>query len=69
VRRAMHVGYWWERKKGRKRQVGRPRRSLDDNIKMDLRGIEWGGMNCINLVQDREQWKTLLKTVINLRFP
>jgi hypothetical protein len=34
---------------------------------MDLREIEWGGMNWIDLAQDRDQWRTLVSTVMNLR--
>jgi hypothetical protein len=40
-----------------------------DNIKMDLREIEWDGMDRIDLAQDRDQWRALVKTVINLRVP
>jgi hypothetical protein len=42
---------------GGKRQLGRSRRRWADNIKMDLRGIGWGGMDWINLSQDRDQWR------------
>jgi hypothetical protein len=35
---------------------------------MDLREIEWGGMDWIDLAQDRDQWRALVKTVMNLRF-
>jgi hypothetical protein len=38
-----------------KRPLGRNRRMWEDNIKMDLRGIAWGGMDWIDLVQDRDQ--------------
>jgi hypothetical protein len=38
-----------------KRQLGRPRRRWVNNIKMDLRVIEWNGMDWIELVQDRYQ--------------
>jgi hypothetical protein len=38
-----------------------------DNIKMDLREIGWGDMNWINLAQDRDRWRALLNTVMNLR--
>jgi hypothetical protein len=38
-----------------KRPLGRPRRRWEDNIKMDLREIEWGDMDWIALAQDRDQ--------------
>jgi hypothetical protein len=40
-----------------------------DNIKMDLREIEWDGMDWIDLVQDRGQWRALVNTIMNHRFP
>jgi hypothetical protein len=40
-----------------------------DNIKMDLREIGWDGVNWIDLAQDREQWRALVNTVMNLRIP
>jgi hypothetical protein len=49
--------------------LGRPRSRWEDNIKMDLREIGWGGMNWINLVQDRDQWRALVNTVMNLWVP
>jgi hypothetical protein len=52
-----------------KRPLGRPRRMYVDNIKMDLRGIGWGGMDWIDLAQDRDQWRALVNTVMNLRVP
>jgi hypothetical protein len=48
------------------RPLGRPRHRWVDNIKMDLREIEWYGMDWIDLVQDRDQWRALVN---NLRFP
>jgi hypothetical protein len=38
-----------------------------DNIKMDLRGIEWDGMDWIDLTQNSDQWRALVNTVMNLR--
>jgi hypothetical protein len=38
-------------------------------IKMDLREIEWGDMYWIDLAQDRDQWRALVNTVMNLRVP
>jgi hypothetical protein len=52
-----------------KRPLGRPRRRWADSIKIDLREIGWGGMDWIDLAQDREQWRALVNTVMNLRVP
>jgi hypothetical protein len=40
-----------------------------DIIKMDIKEIGWGSMDCIDLAQDRDQWRALLNTVMNLRVP
>jgi hypothetical protein len=48
-----------------KRPLGRPRRRWEQNIKMDLREIGWGGMDGTDLAQDWAQWKVLVNTVIN----
>jgi hypothetical protein len=50
-----------------KRPLGRPRRRWD--IRMDLREIAWGGMDWIDLAQDRDHWRALVNTVMNLRVP
>jgi hypothetical protein len=52
-----------------KRPLGRPRRWCVDIIKIDLRGTEWDGMGWINLAYDRDQWRALVNTVMNLRVP
>jgi hypothetical protein len=49
-----------------KRPLGRPRRRCVDNIKIDLREIGWGGMEWIELAQDRDQWRALVNTVMKL---
>jgi hypothetical protein len=56
-------------KPGGKRPLGRPRCRWVDNIKMDLREREWDGVDWIDLAQDREQWRALVNTVMNLRVP
>jgi hypothetical protein len=53
-----------------KRPLGKHRRKWVDNIKMDLRReIGWGGMDRIDLAQDRNQWRVLVNTVLNPRIP
>jgi hypothetical protein len=52
-----------------KRPLGRPRRRWVDNIKMDLRVMRWDGTERINLGKDRDQWRALVKKVMNLRVP
>jgi hypothetical protein len=52
-----------------KRPLGRPRRRLVGNIKMDIRDIGWDGMDWVHLDQDRDQWRALVNTVMNLRVP
>jgi hypothetical protein len=54
------------------RPLGRPRRRCVDNIKRDIReddGMGWDGMAWIDLVQDTDQWRALVNTVMNLRVP
>jgi hypothetical protein len=52
-----------------KRPLGRPRRRWAKNIKMNLREIGLYGMNWIDLAPDKNQWRALVNTVMNLRFP
>jgi hypothetical protein len=52
-----------------KRPLGRPRHRWVNNIKKDLTHIGWGGMDWIDLAQDRYQWRALVKTVMNLQVP
>jgi hypothetical protein len=54
-------------KPGGKRPLGRPKRRWEDNIKIDHREIGWGGMDWIDLAQNRDQWRALVNTVMNLR--
>jgi hypothetical protein len=66
-RRGIHIGYFWESQ--RERPLGGPTRRSVDNIKMDLRDIGSGGMDWIDLVEDRDPWKALVNTVMNLLVP
>jgi hypothetical protein len=52
-----------------KRPLGRPSRSWEDNIKMDLREVGVDGANWIRLAQNRVQWRAFVNTVMNLRVP
>jgi hypothetical protein len=52
-----------------RRPLGRPRRRWEDNIKMDLQQVGWGGMDWINVAQDRDRWRALVNAVMNLRVP
>jgi hypothetical protein len=49
--------------------MGRPKRKWLNNIKMNLKEIGWGGMDWIDLTQDRDQWRALVNTVMNLWIP
>jgi len=52
-----------------KRPLGRPRCNWKDNIKMDLPEVECGGMDWIELAEDRDSWRALVNAVMNLRVP
>jgi hypothetical protein len=56
-------------KSGWKRPLERPRRRWEDNIRMDLREIEWDSMNWIRLDQDRDHCRVLVNTSVNLLVP
>jgi hypothetical protein len=51
-----------------KRALGRPRRRWEDKIKMDVREIEWDGMDWVDLAEDRDRWRNLVNTIMNSRF-
>jgi hypothetical protein len=50
------------------RQLGRPRRRWEDNIKMDLQEVGWD-MDWIEVAQDRDRWRALVNAVLNFRVP
>ena len=56
-------------KSERKRPLGRPRRRWEGNIKMDLRKVGGGCGDWMELAQDRDRWRALVSTVMNLRVP
>jgi hypothetical protein len=51
------------------RPLGRPRRRRQDNIKMDLQEMRWGGMDWIALAEDTDRWRALVNAVMNIRVP
>ena len=57
------------RKPERKRPLGRPRRRWEDNIKMDLQEVGGGCGDWMELAQDRDRWRALVNTAMNLRVP
>ena len=67
-REEAYTRFWWGNPEG-KRPLGRPRRRWDDNIKMDLQEVGYGGMDWIELAQDRDRWRALVNAVMNLRVP
>jgi hypothetical protein len=52
-----------------KRPFGRPRRRWEDNIKMTFQEVRCGCVDWIELAQDRDKWRALVNTVMNIRVP
>jgi hypothetical protein len=50
-----------------KSRLERPRRRWEDGIRMDLREIDFGGVDLIRLAQDRDRWRAVVSAVMNLR--
>jgi len=78
MRRAEHVPRIGEitnaykilvRKSDGKKPLDRSRRRWEDNIRMDVREIGWKCVDWMHLVEDRDQWWALVKTVISIRVP
>jgi hypothetical protein len=49
--------------------LGRPRSRWVDNIRMDLGGVGWGDVDWNGLAQDKNRWRALVNSVLNLRVP
>jgi hypothetical protein len=58
--------YAWERKPEEKRPIGRSRRRWEDNVRMDLKEIGCEGVDWIHETQDKDQWRALVNTVMEL---
>jgi hypothetical protein len=54
---------------GEKKPLGKSRRTWEDNIKTDLQEVECQGMDWIDLAQDRDRWRALVKAVMNRPVP
>jgi hypothetical protein len=67
-REDVRTGFWWGNPEG-KRLLGRPRRRWEDNIKLDIHEVRWGGTDWIDLAQGWYRWQALLIAVMNLQFP
>jgi len=67
-KREAYTGFWWGNLKERD-HFGRPRSRWEDNIKMDLHEVGCGGVDWIELAQDRDSWRALVTVVMNLRVP
>jgi hypothetical protein len=52
-----------------KRTLGRPRRRWVDNIRMDLGEVKWDDVDWIGLAKDKNRWRALVNSVLNLRVP
>jgi hypothetical protein len=52
-----------------KRPLGRPRRRWVDNIMMDLGEVGWGHVDLIGLAKDRNRWRALVSSILNLQVP
>jgi hypothetical protein len=60
----VYTGVWWGHLRERR---GRPRGRRKNNIKMNLQEVGFGGMDWIDLAQDRDRWRARVNAVMNLR--
>jgi len=68
VRGDAYTGFWWGNLKKRG-PLGRHRPRWDYNIKMDLKEVEFGAIDWIELAQDRDMWRAFVNAVMKLRVP
>jgi hypothetical protein len=68
VKKRKAYGLLVEKPEG-KRLLRRPKRRWADNIRMDLVQVGWGDVDWIGLAQDRDRWRALVNSVLNLRVP
>jgi hypothetical protein len=64
----VHTAFWWGDLTERD-PLGRPRRRWEDNIKMDLQEVGWGGVDWIDMAHVRDRCRALVSAVMNLRVP
>jgi hypothetical protein len=68
VRGEVHTGFLWgDLREGD--HLEDLRRRWEDNIKMDLQEVGWGGMDWIDMARDRDRWRAVVNAVMNLRVP
>ena len=60
-----YTGVSW----GEKRPLGRPRRRWENNNKMDLHEVGCGGVDWIELAQDRDKWRAIVNEIMKIRVP
>jgi hypothetical protein len=52
-----------------KSPLGGSRRRLADNIRMDIVEVGWGDVDCVGLAQDRDRWRALVNSVLDIQVP
>jgi len=62
-----YIRFWWGNLT--ERDLGRSRLRREDNIKMGLQEVGFGGMDWIELARDRDKWRALVNAVMNFRVP
>jgi hypothetical protein len=67
-RAQVYTGFWVANPEG-KRPLVSPKRRWEDNINLDLQEVGCGGMDWIEVAQDRDRWRELVNAVMNLRVP